>query len=70
MVGKQINIDPKEKTVEIFVDDITILELKDTLKHFSGLNDYTFIIHNPLQSTCLIDVYENDVEIDNLKINE
>ena len=60
MVGKQINIDPKEKTVDIFVDDITTDELKGVLNHFKGMDDYEFIIHNPQQTTCLIDVYEND----------
>lgn len=66
MVGKQINIDPKEKTVDIFVDDITTGELKDVLNHFKGMNNYEFIIHNPQQTTDLISVYEYDVIIDNL----
>jgi LEA14-like dessication related protein len=70
MKGKQINIDPKEKIVDIYVDDITVSELKNVLNHFNEMNDYTFKIHNPQQTTCLIDVYENDIEIDNLKINE
>lgn len=67
MEAKQINIDPKEKTVDIYVDDITVKQLKETLAYFVGMNDYKFKIHNPQQTTCLIDVYENDVEIDNLK---
>ena len=66
MVGKEINIDPKEKTINIFVDDITILEIKDILKHFVGLDDYEVFIHNPLQSTDLIDIYNGNVMVDNL----
>ena len=47
MVGKEININPKEKTVDIFVDDITIDELKDVLSRFKEMDDYEFRIHNP-----------------------
>jgi len=71
MVGKQININPKEKTVDIFVDDITIDELKDVLKHFSEMDDYEFRVHNSKQSTELISTYNGNVIIDKLyKINE
>ena len=66
MIGKEINIDPKEKTVDIFVDDIDIEQLKDILKDFSSLGDYEFRVHNPGQTTDLISVYEYDVIIDNL----
>ena len=66
MVGKQINISPKEKTVDIFVDDITIDELKDVLNHFSGMDDYEFRIHNPEQTTDLISEYNGNVIIDKL----
>ena len=66
MVGKQININPKEKTVDIFVDDITTDELKNTLSHFVGMDDYEFRVHNPQQTTDLLSVYECDVLIDNL----
>ena len=66
MVDKEININPKEKTVDIFVDDITIDELKDVLSHFKEMDDYEFRIHNPQQTTSLISVYEYDVVIDNL----
>ena len=66
MIGKEINIDPKEKTVDIFVDDITIKELSDIINHFHGMNDYEFRIHNPNQSTNLIHEYYGNVLIDNL----
>lgn len=66
MVGKQINIDPKEKTVDIFVDDITIDELKSILNHFKGMDDYEFRIHNPEQTTSLISGYIGNVLIDKL----
>lgn len=66
MVGKQINIDPKEKTVDIFVDDITTGELKDVLNHFKGMNNYEFRIHNPQQTTSLIGSYIGNVSIDKL----
>jgi hypothetical protein len=71
MVGKQININPKEKTIDIFVDDITIEQLKGMLNHFSGMEDYEFRIHNPMQSTDLISVFDGNILIDKLyKINE
>ena len=66
MVGKQINIDPKEKTVDIFVDDITINELKDVLNHFNGMEDYEFRVHNPQQTTSLFYTYNGNVSIDKL----
>ena len=66
MQAKQINIDPKEKTINIFVDDITISEIKELLKHFVGMDDYEILIHNPKQSTDLIAIYEGNVLVDNL----
>ena len=66
MIGKEINIDPKEKTVDIFVDDIDIEQLKDILKDFGSLGDYEFRVHNPGQTTDLISVYEYNVLIDKL----
>lgn len=66
MVAKQINIDPKEKTINIFVDDITISEIKELVKHFIGMDDYEILIHNPKQSTNLIAIYEGNVLVDNL----
>lgn len=66
MVGKQINIYPKEKTVNVFVDDITISEIKELVKHFVGMDDYEILIHNPKQSTDLIAIYEGNVIVDNL----
>ena len=66
MVAKQINIDPKEKTINIFVDDITISEIKELVKHFIGMDDYEILIHNPKQSTDLIAIYEGNVLVDNL----
>ena len=66
MIGKQINIDPKEKTINIFVDDITISEIKELVKHFVGIDDYEILIHNPKQSTDLIAIYEGNVIVDNL----
>ena len=66
MQAKQINIDPKEKTINIFVDDITISEIKELLKHFVGMDDYEILIHNPKQSTDLIAIYEGNVSVDNL----
>jgi len=66
MVAKQINIDPKEKTINVFVDDITISEIKELVKHFVGMDDYEILIHNPKQSTDLIAIYEGNVIVDNL----
>ena len=66
MRSKQININPKEKTVDIFVGDITVDEIKEHLKRFNNMDDYEFRIHNPQQTTDLISVYEYDVIIDNL----
>lgn len=66
MVGKEINISPKERTVDIFVDDITVDEIKEHLKRFKNMGDYEFRIHNLQQTTDLISVYEYDVIIDNL----
>ena len=66
MLAKQINIDPKEKTINIFVDDITISEIKELVKHFVGMDDYEILIHNPKQSTDLIAIYEGNVIVDNL----
>ena len=66
MIGKQINIDPKEKTVDIFVDDITVDELRDILGHFNGMEDYEFHIHNPGQTIELISSYNGNVIIDKL----
>ena len=66
MVAKQININPKEKTIDVFVDNISIDELKECLKHFKNMSNYEFKIHNPKQTTDLISVYEYNVLIDNL----
>ena len=66
MIAKQINIDPKEKTINVFVDDITISEIKELVKHFVGMDDYEILIHNPKQSTDLIAIYEGNVLVDNL----
>jgi len=66
MQAKQINIDPKEKTINIFVDDITIYEIKELVKHFVGMDDYEILIHNPKQSTDLIAIYEGNILVDNL----
>ena len=66
MAAKEINICPKEKTINIFVDDITVDEIKKHLKYFKNMSDYEFRIHNPQQTTDLISVYEYDVLIDNL----
>ena len=66
MLAKQINIDPKEKTINVFVDDITIYEIKELGKHFVGMDDYEILIHNPKQSTDLIAIYEGNVSVDNL----
>ena len=66
MAAKQININPKEKAVDIFVDDITISEIKELVKHFVGMDDYEILIHNPKQSTDLIAIYEGNVLVDNL----
>ena len=66
MPAKQINVDPKEKKIDIFVDDTTVNEVKEILKHFGNLEDYEIHIHNPEQSTDLIDVYKGYVSIDNL----
>ena len=66
MIGKQINISPKEKTVDIFVDDITVEQLKDILKDFKGMDDYEFKIHNPKQSTNLVSTYNGNIIIDKL----
>ena len=66
MAEKQISIDPKAKTINIFVDDITISEIKELVKHFVGMDDYEILIHNPKQSTDLIAIYEGNVIVDNL----
>lgn len=66
MVAKQINIDPTEKTINVFVDDITISEIKELVKHFVEMDDYEILIHNPKQSTDLIAIYEGNVLVDNL----
>ena len=66
MKSKQININPKEKAINIFVDDITISEIKELVKHFVGMDDYEILIHNPKQSTDLIAIYEGNVLVDNL----
>ena len=66
MVAKQININPAEKTINVFVDDITISEIKELVKHFVGMDDYEILIHNPKQSTDLIAIYEGNVLVDNL----
>ena len=66
MAAKQINIDPKEKSINVFVDDITISEIKELVKHFVGMDDYEILIHNPKQSTDLIAIYEGNVIVDNL----
>ena len=66
MAAKQINIDPRKKTINIFVDDITISEIKELVKHFVGMDDYEILIHNPKQSTDLIAIYEGNVSVDNL----
>ena len=66
MTTRQINIDPKEKTINIFVDDITISQIKELVKHFVGMDDYEILIHNPKQSTDLIAIYEGNVIVDNL----
>ena len=66
MQAKQINIDPKEKAINIFVDDITISQIKELVKHFVGMDDYEILIHNPKQSTDLIAIYDGNVLVDNL----
>ena len=66
MAAKQINIDPIEKTINVFIDDITISEIKELVKHFVGMDDYEILIHNPKQSTDLIAIYEGNVLVDNL----
>mgnify|MGYP003595305360 CR=1 FL=1 len=66
MTARQINIDPKEKAINIFVDDITISQIKELVKHFVGMDDYEILIHNPKQSTDLIAIYEGNVIVDNL----
>ena len=66
MEGREINIYPKEKTINIFVDDITISEIKELVKHFVGMDDYEILIHNPKQSTDLIAIYDGNVSVDNL----
>ena len=50
----------------MFVDDITISEIKELVKHFVGMDDYEILIHNPKQSTDLIAIYEGNVLVDNL----
>ena len=53
------------------MDDTTVNEIKSLLKHFVGIDDYEVFIRNPNQSTDLIEVYEGNIQIDNLyKVNE
>jgi len=66
MEGREINIYPKEKTINVFVDDITISEIKELVKHFVGMDDYEILIHNPKQSTDLIAIYDGNILVDNL----
>jgi hypothetical protein len=66
MAGRETTINVDEKTIDITVDDISKSELKDLLSNYRHLNGYKIMVHNKKQSTDLIDVYEGDVNIDNL----
>ena len=71
MAAKEISVNPNDKTINIFMDDTTVNEIKSLLKHFVELDDYEVFIHNPNQSTDLIEVYYGNIQIDNLyKVNE
>lgn len=63
-----INIDPNSKTIDVYVNNISISKLKQVVSRFKSLSDYEIFIHNPNQTTNLIDVYEGNVSIDNLGI--
>lgn len=63
-----INIDPNSKTIDVYVNNISISKLKQVVSRFKSLKDYEVLIHNPNQTTNLIDVYEGNVSIDNLGV--
>ena len=62
----QTRINPKDKHVDIYISDITITELKNILKDLSNKGYDNISVHNRDQTTNLIDVYEGNIEIDNL----
>jgi len=66
MAAESININPVEKTIDINISDTTVNEIKEILNHFKNMEDYEIFIHNPNQSTDLIDVYVGNIMIDNL----
>lgn len=61
-----IVINPKTKEVHIYSKTITKDRIRSISENYRSLNDYEIIIHNPEQKEDLIDVYEGNINIDNL----
>lgn len=61
-----IIINPKTKEVHVYSKTITKDRIKSISENYRSLNDYEIIIHNPEQKDDLIDVYEGNVNIENL----
>ena len=62
----QTRIDLQTKHVDIYIGDINVTELKIILKDLSNKGYSNVSVHNRDQTTNLIDVYEGNIEIDNL----
>lgn len=61
-----IRIDPKTKEVHVYSRTITKDRIKSISKNYASLGNYEIIIHNPDQVENLIDVYEGNINIENL----
>lgn len=61
-----IIINPKTKEVHVYSKTITKDRIKSISENYRSLNDYEIIIHNPEQKDDLIDVYEGNINIENL----
>ena len=61
-----IIINPKTKEVHVYSKTITKDRIRSISENYRSLNDYEIIIHNPEQKEDLIDVYEGNINIDNL----
>lgn len=61
-----ITIDPKTKEIHIYSKTITKDKIRNISKNYRSLSDYEIFIHNPDQKDGLIDVYEGNINIENL----